>query len=125
MTPIYTEKAPKPVGPYSQAIKAGNFLFLSGQIGLDPQSGKLRENFEEQVIQIFQNIDAILEKAGLERKNIVRVVVYLRDLRLFEKFNKLYGEYFEGVEVKPVRTTVEVSALPLGALVELEITACL
>ncbi|MFN3870391.1 MAG: RidA family protein [Aquificaceae bacterium] len=123
MIPIFTQEAPKPVGPYSQAVKVGNLLFLSGQIGLDPQRGKLKEGFEEQVKQTFQNIDALLKAAGASRENIARVVVYLKDLSLFGEFNKLYEEYFKEVKVKPARTTVEVSQLPLGALVELEITA--
>ncbi len=123
MIPLFTEKAPKPVGPYSQALVAGGFLFLSGQIGIDPKTGKLREEFVEQVKQVFENIDAILQSAGIGRDRIVRVVVYLKDISLFREFNSLYEDFFKDVPVKPVRTTVEVSALPLGALVELEITA--
>lgn len=123
MTPIYTERAPKPVGPYSQGVKVGDFIFLSGQIGLDPKTGRLKEAFEDQVLQIFQNVDALLGSAGASRENIVRVVVYLKNLKLFGEFNKLYEEYLKDVKVKPVRTTIEASDLPLGALVEIEITA--
>jgi len=123
MNPIYTEKAPKPVGPYSQAIMVGGFLFLSGQIGLDPHTGKLKEGFKEQAQQIFKNIEAILETAGVGKEGIVRMVVYLKDLSLFGEFNQLYEEFFRDVKVKPVRTTVEVSHLPLGALIEVEATA--
>ncbi len=123
MIPLFTEKAPKPVGPYSQALMAGGFLFLSGQIGIDPNTGKLREGFTDQVKQVFDNIEAILQAGGAGKENIVRVVVYLKDISLFKEFNSLYEDFFRDVPVKPVRTTVEVNGLPLDALVELEITA--
>ncbi|MFN3975871.1 MAG: RidA family protein [Aquificaceae bacterium] len=123
MTPVNTEKAPKPVGPYSQAVVVGGFLFLSGQIGIDPQTGKLREGFKEQAQQVLKNIEAILEAAGVGKESIVRMVVYLKDLSLFGEFNQIYEEFFNDVKVKPVRTTVEVGRLPLGALVEVEATA--
>ncbi len=123
MIPLFTEKAPKPVGPYSQALMAGGFLFLSGQIGIDPETGKLREGFTDQVKQVFDNIEAILQAGGVGKESIVRVVVYLKDISLFKEFNALYEDFFKDVPVKPVRTTVEVSGLPLDALVELEITA--
>ncbi|MFN3598191.1 MAG: RidA family protein [Aquificaceae bacterium] len=123
MIPLFTQEAPKPIGPYSQGVKVGNFLFLSGQIGIDPPTGKLKESFEQQVKQVFQNIEAVLKSAGAGKGNIVRVVVYLKDLSLFGDFNRLYEEYLKEVKVKPARTTVEVSNLPLGALIELEITA--
>lgn len=123
MHALYTDKAPKPVGPYSQAIRAGGFLFLSGQVGIDPQSGKLREGFREQVEQVFSNIQAILQAANLGREHIVKVVVYLKDLSLFGEFNRLYEEFFRGLATKPVRTTVGVSQLPLDALVEVEVVA--
>lgn len=123
MKPIYSQKAPQPVGPYSQALMVDRFLFVSGQIGIDPASGKLREGFERQVRQIFENLQAILESAGADRRHIVRMVVYLKDMSLFGEFNRLYEEFFRDVPVKPVRTTVAVSALPLDALVEVEATA--
>ncbi len=125
MIPLFTEKAPKPVGPYSQALIAGGFLFLSGQIGIDPYTQKLRERFTDQVKQVFDNIEAILRAGGVGKESIVKVVVYLKDISLFKEFNALYEDFFKDVPVKPVRTTVEVSGLPLGALVELEITALL
>ncbi|MFN3471534.1 MAG: RidA family protein [Aquificaceae bacterium] len=123
MTPVNTERAPKPVGPYSQAVVVGGFLFLSGQIGIDPQTGKLREGFKEQAQQVLKNIEAILEAASVGKESIVRMVVYLKDLNLFGEFNQIYEEFFSDVKVKPVRTTVEVSRLPLGAFVEVEATA--
>jgi endoribonuclease L-PSP len=120
---IFTDQAPKPVGPYSQAVKVGNFLFVSGQIGIDPKTGKLREGFEEQVKQTFENISAILSASGYSWEDVVRVVVYLRDLSKFSDFNRLYQELLKDVSVPPVRSTVEVSSLPLNALVEIEVTA--
>lgn len=125
MKPIYTQGAPNPVGPYSQAIVSGNFLFLSGQIGIDPQTGKLKDTFEEQVIQIFKNVDEILKCAGATRQNVVKVVVYMTDLSLFPLLNGLYEDFFRDVDVKPARTTIGVSTLPLGAYVEIDITAVL
>lgn len=123
MNPFHTEEAPRPVGPYSQAVRVDKFLFLSGQIGIDPSTGKLKESFEEQVRQSFKNVEAVLRSAGLEKDSIFRVVVYLTDLSLFKEFNRLYEEFFRDVPVKPVRTTVGVKELPLGALLELEVTA--
>jgi 2-iminobutanoate/2-iminopropanoate deaminase len=120
---IFTDQAPKPVGPYSQAVKVGNFLFISGQIGIDPKTGKLREGFEEQVKQTFENISAILSASGYSWEDVVRVVVYLRDLSKFSDFNRLYQELLKDINVPPVRSTVEVSSLPLNALVEIEATA--
>jgi 2-iminobutanoate/2-iminopropanoate deaminase len=120
---IFTDQAPKPVGPYSQAVKVGNFLFISGQIGIDPKTGKLREGFEEQVKQTFENISAILSASGYSWEDVVRVVVYLKDLSKFSDFNRLYQELLKDVSVPPVRSTVEVSSLPLNALLEIEATA--
>jgi len=120
---IFTDKAPKPVGPYSQAVRVGNFLFVAGQIGIDPKTGKLREGFEEQVKQTFENISAILSASGYSWEDVVRVVVYLRDLSKFSDFNRLYQELLKDVSIPPVRSTVEVSSLPLNALVEIEATA--
>jgi 2-iminobutanoate/2-iminopropanoate deaminase len=120
---IFTDQAPKPVGPYSQAVKVGNFLFVAGQIGIDPKTGKLREGFEEQVKQTFENISAILSASGYSWEDVVRVVVYLKDLSKFSDFNRLYQELLKDVSVPPARSTVEVSSLPLNALVEIEVTA--
>ena len=120
---IFTDQAPKPVGPYSQAVKVGNFLFVAGQIGIDPKTGKLREGFEEQVKQTFENISAILSASGYSWEDVVRVVVYLKDLSKFSDFNRLYQELLKDVSVPPVRSTVEVSSLPLNALLEIEATA--
>lgn len=120
---IFTEKAPKPIGPYSQAIRVGNLLLLSGQIGINPQTGSLEEGLENQTRQALENINNIILSAGAQKSNILRVVVYLTDLSDFQKFNSIYEKFFEDVDVKPVRTTVIVSSLPLKALVEIEVTA--
>lgn len=125
MKKIHTQEAPKPVGPYSQAVIHGNLLFVSGQIGIDPKMDRLRETFEEQVKQIFTNIDAILRSAGADRKNIAKVSIYITDLSLFPLLNALYEDFFKDVEVKPARTTVGVNSLPMGAYVEMDIIAVL
>jgi len=122
-TEVFTDRAPKPVGPYSQAVRVGNFLFLSGQIGIEPSTGRLKEDFQEQAKQVFENIGAILEQAGYSWEDVVRVVVYLRDLSKFKELNDIYEKIFKEVKVKPARSTVEVSNLPLGAMIEVEITA--
>nr|BAL53291.1 hypothetical conserved protein [uncultured Aquificae bacterium] len=123
MKSVYTEKAPKPVGPYSQAVICGSWLFLSGQVGIDPKTGLLKDSFEEQVRQIFENVEEILKTAGADKNSITKVVVYLKDLSLFATFSVLYQEFLKDVEVKPARTTVGVSELPLGAMVEIDIIA--
>ncbi|NPB06011.1 MAG: deaminase [Aquificae bacterium] len=123
MKEIKTGGAPSPVGPYSQALLVGGFLFISGQIGVNPETGKLEEGFERQVKRVLTSIEAVLKEAGLSKRNLVRVCVYLTDLKLFPRFNELYAEFLEGVEPKPVRVTVGVKELPLGALVEIEAVA--
>ncbi len=120
---IFTDRAPKPVGPYSQAIKVGNTLYLSGQIGIDPSTGRLREDFPSQAKQVLENLQAVLEEAGYTKKDLVKVVIYLTDVSLFAEFNSLYERFLEGVEPKPARVTVGVKELPLGALIEIEAVA--
>jgi len=125
MKKIHTQEAPQPVGPYSQAVIHGNLLFVSGQIGIDPKTGKLKSTFEEQVRQVFANIDAVLKAAGTDRHSIAKVSIYITDLSLFSLLNALYEEFFMDVEVKPARTTVGVNSLPMGAYVEMDIIAVL
>lgn len=121
---IYTDKAPRPVGPYSQAIRAGCFLFISGQIPIDPSTGELvKGEIEEKTRRVLENIRAIVEKAGTTLDHIVKVNVYIRDVSLFSRFNKIYSEYFSGI--KPARAVVEVSNLPVGADLEVEAVAYL
>lgn len=118
---IKTDKAPKPIGPYSQGIETENFVFLSGQIGIDPSSGELKEGIEEQTHQIMKNIKHILEKVNLGMENIVRVDVFLKNMEHFQKFNEVYAQYLSSPY--PIRSTVEVSKLPKDALVEITVIA--
>ena len=120
---INTRKAPLPVGPYSQAVLVGNALFISGQIGIDPETGKLVEGFESQVVRIFKNLEEILKSAGFELSHVVKVSVYMVEDADFKLFNSLYSEFFKGVEIKPARSTIIVRSLPLGALLEIDAIA--
>jgi len=120
---INTRKAPLPVGPYSQAVLVGNALFISGQIGIDPETGKLVEGFESQVVRIFKNLEEILKSAGFELYHVVKVSVYMVEDADFKLFNSLYSEFFKGVEIKPARSTIIVRSLPLGALLEIDAIA--
>lgn len=117
---VFTDKAPKPVGPYSQGVKAGNFLFVAGQIPIDPDTGEIvKGDFEEQVRRVMENIRAVVEAAGGSMESIVKVTVYLKNIKLFDRFNKVYAEYFP--KEPPARVVVEVSNLPKD--VELEVEA--
>lgn len=118
---IHTEKAPAAVGPYSQAIRTGNLLVTSGQLGLNPVSGILPEGVEKQAEQALQNIDAILTEAGYARTDVVKTTVFIRNMADFGKVNAIYADYFG--DHKPARSCVEVSALPKNGLVEIEVTA--
>ena len=119
---VQTSNAPTPVGPYSQALKAGDFVFVAGQGSIDPSTQKvIGETIEEQTTQTLLNIKAILEAAGAELADVVKVTVHLSDLALFSRFNAVYTGYFS--DPKPVRTTVG-SQLP-GILVEIDVIAYL
>ena len=116
---IHTAKAPAAVGPYSQAVRHGNLVFLSGQIGLDPGSGKLVSGgIEAQAHQVFRNLAAVCEAAGGGLGKLVKVNIFVTDLGNFATVNAVMAEHFS--EPYPARATVEVSALPLGAEVEVE-----
>jgi 2-iminobutanoate/2-iminopropanoate deaminase len=118
---VFTRKAPEPIGPYSQGVESDNFVFLSGQIGLNPDTGTLTGDLVQQTRQVMKNILALLEAAGCTFLDVVRSTIYLKNMDEFETFNKVYSEYFK--ENPPARTTVEVSALPRNALVEIDIVA--
>ena len=118
---IQTQHAPAAIGPYSQAIRAGNFLFASGQLGLDPQSGKLQEGVEAQARQALTNIQAVLQSAGSSIDRVVKTTIFLADMNDFAKVNAIYGDVFQ--QEPPARSTVQVAALPLGGLVEIEVIA--
>jgi 2-iminobutanoate/2-iminopropanoate deaminase len=121
---VSTSSAPAAIGPYSQAIKAGNLLFLSGQIPLDPQTGNLVEGgIEPQTRQVFANIDAILKAAGATFDNVVTVSVFLADMGEFAKMNEIYLTYFSSPA--PARATVQVARLPRDCRVEIQVTAVL
>jgi len=119
---IATEKAPRAIGPYSQAIRFGNILYSSGQIALDPATGNLVDgDFAAQVRRVFENLKAVLTAAGTDFSRVVKATVYLTDLANFVTLNEIYASYFG--DTKPARTTVGVSQLPKSALVEIDLIA--
>ena len=121
-TVVHTEDAPKAVGPYSQGICAGGFLFSSGQIPIDPASGSLVSGpIEEQTRRVMENLRAVLEAAGTNFGGVVRTTIYLIHLSDFAKVNAVYASYFPSAP--PARSTVQVAALPLGASIEIDLIA--
>jgi len=119
---IKTNNAPLPVGPYSQAIMTENLIFLSGQIGINPKTGKLVEGgVEEQTKQIFSNIKAVLEEVKLNLSNIVKVSVFLKDMSDFKRVNEIYAKYFD--KPYPARSAIAVKELPLNVDIEIEVIA--
>ena len=121
---IHTSKAPEPVGPYSQGILAGGWLFVSGQIPLDPETGEMVEgDFKEKARRALENLKAVVEAAGGSLGDVVKVTVYLADITRFQEFNEVYQEYFR--ESKPARVVIQAAALPKGAEVEVEAIAYL
>lgn len=119
---ISTDKAPAAIGPYSQAVKTDSLIFVSGQIPVDPETGKLVDGIEAQTKQVFENIKAVLKAAGSDLTNVVKVTVFLSDMDNFQVVNNIYSCYFTG-SVLPARCAVEVGALPKGSLVEIECIA--
>lgn len=120
---IYTPKAPQPVGPYSQAVIANNFLFVSGQIAIDPQTGKMcEEGIEAQTKQVLTNIQKVLNAAGSDMINIVKSTIFITDMNDFGKMNEVYASFF--TENPPARECVQVSRLPKDAMVEISVIAC-
>ena len=118
---IHTDSAPVAVGPYSQAIMAGNLLFTSGQLGLVPETGMLPESVEAQAEQSLKNIGAILEASGLGTADVVKTTVFIRDMNDFAAVNRIYAAFFG--DHKPARSCVEVARLPKDGLVEIEAVA--
>lgn len=120
---IFTPSAPNPIGPYSQAVKTDSLIYLSGQIPVDPQSGTLIEaDIALQTKQIFANIAAVLDTAGSSFSNVLKTTVFLTDMNNFPLMNEIYASYFDSDDA-PARSTIQVSALPLGSLVEVEVIA--
>ena len=121
-TVIYTDHAPKPIGPYSQAVRVGPFLFCSGQIPIDPTSGQIVQgDVRAQAKQVMENIQAVLKQADLNFSDIVKTTIFLTDMKEFSMVNEVYGSFFKNNY--PARSTVQVAALPLGVKVEIEILA--
>lgn len=118
---INVNGAPAAVGPYSHAVKANGFIYVSGQLGLDPVTGTLPEGIENQTRQSLENLKTIVEGCGSDLKHIVKTGIFLADIHDFGKVNEIYAEYFS--DEKPARSCVEVSNLPKGGLVEIEVIA--
>jgi 2-iminobutanoate/2-iminopropanoate deaminase len=120
--PVSTERGPKPIGPYSQAIKANGFVYLSGQVALDPKTGEMvGSDIRQQTERVFENIKGILEAAGANLHHVVKTTVFLKDMNDFSAMNEVYARYF--TSAPPARSTVQVSRLPKDALVEIEVIA--
>ena len=114
--------APKAVGPYSPLVRTGNLVFLSGQVGLNPETSQLvGAGIEEQANQVMNNLKTVLAGVGLSFKDVAKTVIFLTDLSNFQTVNKIYGEHMDGH--KPARSTIQVSALPLGGIIEIEMIA--
>lgn len=117
----HTDRAPAAIGPYSQAVSTGGWLYTSGQIGLDPGSGEMLEGFDGQARQVLANLRAVLASAGLDFADVVKATIYVTDLAHFPRLNELYGEAMGNH--RPARSTVQVAALPKGGLVEIDLVA--
>ncbi len=119
---VRSDRAPEPIGPYSQAIVAGSLVFTSGQIAIDPQSGQLvAGGVEQQTEQVIKNLQAVLEAAGSSLEQVVKVTIFLKDMADFTKVNEVYGRYFG--RALPARSTVEVARLPKDVAVEIDCIA--
>ena len=119
---LFTPDAPKPAGPYSQAVELGNLVFVSGQLGIDPMTGKLvPDGAKEETSRCLSNLEAILRAGGMTRSDVLRTTLFVTDLERFREVNEVYGAFFD--RDPPARTTVQVSRLPLGASVEIDAIA--
>lgn len=119
---VTTDRGPKPIGPYSQAIKANGFIFLAGQVALDPKTGELvGSEIRQQTERALENIKGILEAAGVNLHHVIKTTVFLKDMNDFAGMNEVYARYFTAAP--PARSTVQVSRLPKDALVEIEVMA--
>ena len=119
---INSQQAPAAIGPYSQAVKVGNFVYTSGQVGIDPSTGELVEwELKAQTHQVFKNLQAVLAAAGLGLQHVVKTTVFLAHMSDFADMNAIYAEYFGNS--RPARSTIEVARLPKDALIEIEVIA--
>lgn len=119
---VYTDSAPKAIGPYSQAIQYGDMLFISGQLGINPKTNELPDDIETQTKYSMENLKAILEETGMSFNDVVQTHIFLKDIRDFQKVNEIYARYFESDY--PARATMQVAALPKDGKVEIEMVAC-
>lgn len=120
---VSTQKAPGAIGPYSQGIVAGGFLFTSGQLPINPQTGEIPSTIEKQTILVLENLKAIVEEAGLSLENIVKATIYLKNMSDFNTVNQIYATYF--TNNPPARVCIEVSKIPKDALIEIDAIALL
>ncbi len=120
---VFSDNAPSAIGPYSPGVKLGNMLYMSGQLGLDPATGKLPEGVEAQAEQSLTNIENLLAEAGATMANVVKTTVFLADIADFARVNEVYAKHFEAPF--PARSAVQVAAIPAGGLVEIEVIAAL
>ena len=122
---IKTENAPKPIGPYNQAVIAGNYMFISGQIALNPKNDELIiSEIKKETTQVMENLNAILNEASLTFENVVKTTIFLSDMNDFSSVNEIYGSYLNN-STAPARETVQVSKLPVGVNVEISMIAML
>jgi 2-iminobutanoate/2-iminopropanoate deaminase len=121
---VLTSRGPKPIGPYSQAVKSNGFLFLSGQVALDPQTGEFSgPDIRQQTERVMENLKGILEAAGANFQHVVKTTVFLKDMNDFTAMNEIYARYFPAAP--PARSTVQAARLPKDALVEIDLIAVL
>lgn len=123
MKEVFTNKAPEAIGPYSQAVIAGDFLYASGSIGINPKSGEVVEGIEKQTTQVMENLRTILQEGNVDFSQVVKFTIYLQNMNDFAKVNEIYGRYL--TKPYPARATVEVSRLPKDVLVEMDVIAYL
>lgn len=119
--PVQTNEAPSAIGPYSQAVKTGEMLYTSGQIGLDPATGEMVDGLENQAHRVMKNVKAVLAAADCDMNDVVKTLIFMQNMEDFVTVNEIYASYFE--EPYPARSAVEVARMPKGALVEVEVIA--
>ncbi|MBY8961381.1 RidA family protein [Flavobacterium sp. D11R37] len=120
---IFTEKAPAPIGPYSQAVLSGNTLYTSGQIAINPENGELvTDTIEDETRQVMENMKAVLEAAGMDFENVIKATIFISDMNDFARINTVYGAYFNE-KTAPARETVQVACLPKNVNVEISMIA--